>query len=248
MRAGQHEIMWQLEDAHWWYGVRNEMVLRMLRERVPAGRRVLDAGCGTGGVLHRLGEWEAHGCDISAEAVRLCRARGLGRVAVCDVQAMPYADGAFDVVLSLDVLYHARVEEEAALREMRRVLAPGGLLLVHVPAFECLRGMHDEAVEGARRYSRSRLRALLQAGGFEAGEASYWNAWLFIPLLLRRRFSRDEQGDLRMPPAWLNRLLAQAGALEARLCRRTRFPLGSSLFAAARLLPASGPDDWWRCT
>lgn len=246
MRAGQHEIMSKVEDTHWWYQIRNAMVLRMLKEQVPAGRRVLDAGCGTGGVLARLNDWEAHGCDISTEALRHCQARGFDRVKVCDVQDMPYAHGEFDAVLNLDVLYHARVEERAALSEMRRVLAPGGLLILHVPAFDCLRGMHDEVVEGARRYRRSSLLRLLKDLGFGRVEASYWNAWLFIPLLLRRRFSRDARGDLGMPPAWVNKLLARAGAYEACLCRRTRFPLGSSLFATARLSRADRLDDRWR--
>lgn len=238
MRPGQHALMREVEDAHWWYRVLRGQVMQVLEERVEAGGRVLDAGCGTGGMLSLLRGREWHGCDASAEAVEHCRARGLERVVVSNVHSMPYADASFDAVLSLDVLYHAQVEERAALAEMRRVLKPGGWLIVNVPAFDCLRGAHDQAVEGARRYRRRRLARLLRLEGFEIEEAHYWNAWLFLPLLLRRMISKNEAGDLTLPPRWLNSLLAQCGRLDAAFCRHTQLPFGSSLFVAARSCPA----------
>ncbi|MBK8038824.1 MAG: class I SAM-dependent methyltransferase [Verrucomicrobiaceae bacterium] len=234
MKAGQHELMRQVEDDHWWYRVLHEQVLRVLRSAVPPGQSLLDAGCGTGGMLCLLNEWQTHGCDIAAEAVEQCRARGLVRVVVSSVHAMPYADESFEAVLSLDVLYHARVDEHLALSELRRVLKRGGLLILNVPAFDCLRGAHDVAVDGVRRYRRDRLNRLLRSHGFEVVEAHYWNAWLFLPLLLRRWFSQCAEGDLALPPKWLNALLTAGGRLDAALCRHTRIPLGSSLMVVAR--------------
>ena len=234
MKPGQHQLMREVEDAHWWYQVLRGLVVAALQRHVQSDRRLLDAGCGTGGMLARLHAWETHGCDLAAEAVELCRERGLHQVLVSSVHEMPYEDGIFDAVLSLDVLYHARVDPVRALAEMRRVLAPGGLLVVNMPAFECLRGAHDHAVEGARRYRLRSLIRLLAAQGFDIIEAHYWNSWLFLPLWLRRHLSRAEAGDLALPPAWLNRVLASAGHADAALCRRLRIPFGSSVFLVAR--------------
>lgn len=234
MKPGQHQLMREVEDAHWWYQVLRGLVKDALQRHAQGGRCLLDAGCGTGGMLARLPSWEAHGCDLAAEGVELCRERGLRQVIVSSVHEMPYQDGFFDALLALDVLYHARVDPVRALVEMRRVLAPGGLLIVNVPAFECLRGAHDDAVEGARRYRLRSLMRLLTVQGFEVVEAHYWNAWLFLPLWLRRHTSRAEKGDLALPPAWLNRLLARIGRVDAALCRRWRMPFGSSAFVVAR--------------
>lgn len=234
MKAGQHDLMRKVEDEHWWYRVLRGQVLHALERSVKAGGHVLDAGCGTGGMLSLLRGWESHGCDLSAEAVEHCRARGLERVLVSSVHSMPYADCSFDAVLSLDVLYHARVDEHLALSEMRRVLRPGGRLIVNVPAFECLRGDHDTAVEGVRRYRLRVLERLLRAHDFVIEQAHYWNAWLFLPLLLRRLLVTNDQGDLRMPPRWLNEWLAMCGSADAALCRLTRVPWGTSVFLVAR--------------
>ena len=234
MKAGQYDLMRQVEDKHWWYRVLRGQVLRVLRSALPQGQSLLDAGCGTGGMLSLLNEWQTHGCDMAAEAVEQCRARGLERVLVSSVHAMPYADECFEAVLSLDVLYHARVDEHLALSEMRRVLKRGGLLILNVPAFDCLRGAHDVAVDGVRRYRLRGMKRLLRRHGFEIVEAHYWNAWLFLPLLLRRWFSQSAEGDLALPPKWLNALLSAGGKLDAALCRHTRLPLGSSLMIVAR--------------
>ena len=234
MKAGQHQLMRQVEDEHWWYRVLRGRVVHALERQVRVGRSLLDAGCGTGGMLSLLNEWQTDGCDIEEEAVEHCRARGLERVLVSSVHAMPYADECFDAVLSLDVLYHAQVHEHLALSEMHRVLNRGGVLILNVPAFDCLRGAHDAAVDGVRRYRLRALKRLLRTHGFEIVEAHYWNAWLFLPLLLRRWCSQSADGDLAMPPRWLNALLAAGGKLDAALCRHTRMPFGTSLHVVAR--------------
>jgi SAM-dependent methyltransferase len=234
MKPGQHQLMREVEDAHWWYRVLRGQVMHALGKRVKAGGRVLDAGCGTGGMLSLLRGWESHGCDLSAEAVEHCRARGQERVLVSSVHAMPYADECFDSVLSLDVLYHAQVDEHLALSEMHRVLKRDGVLILNVPAFDCLRGAHDTAVDGVRRYRLRALKRLLRTHGLEIVEAHYWNAWLFLPLLLRRWCSQSADGDLAMPPRWLNALLMLGGMLDVALCRHMRMPFGTSLHVMAR--------------
>lgn len=234
MKAGQYDLMRQVEDEHWWYQVLRGQVVHALGRMVPQGKSLLDAGCGTGGMLAKLSAWEAQGCDLAAEAVEHCRARGLERVVVSSVHALPYADACFDAVLSLDVLYHAQVDEHLALSEMRRVLKRDGVFILNVPAFDCLRGAHDVAVDGVRRYRLRGIKRLLRHHGFEIVQAHYWNAWLFLPLLLRRSISQRAEGDLAMPPRWLNALLTMGGELDAALCRLTRMPFGTSLHLVAR--------------
>lgn len=236
MSPAEHDILRVAEEQHWWYAVLHRLVLTEMRARVPAGAAVLDAGCGTGGMLSRLGEWQAKGVDVSSAAVAHCHQRGLPGITQASVSALPFPDACFDAALSLDVLYHAQVDEPAALGEMARVLRPGGVLILNLPALDCLRGAHDAAVCGTRRYTVCHMREMLQAHSLEVDMIHYWNAWLFLPLLLWRRWSRRDQSarsDLRPVPGFLNRLLALSGHLDARGCRHLRLPFGSSLFAVA---------------
>ena len=245
MRAAEYNLMRAVEDRHWWYAVLRSQVRQALDGRMPPRGRLLDAGCGTGGMLEflqgQICDLNGTGVDAAEEAVRHCHQRGLGTVQMGAVEALPYADGVFDAVLCLDVLYHAGVCEDRALAEMSRVLRPDGLLVLNLPAFDSLRGSHDVAVSGARRYAACQVRALLERSSFEIEMIQYWNAWLFLPLLAWRRLSRmkAEQGpvrgsDLKLTPAWMNSVLTGMGRLDAGVCRELRLPFGSSVFAVAR--------------
>lgn len=237
--------MRSVEDRHWWYAVLRSQVQHALAGRLPPRARLLDAGCGTGGMLEflqgQISDLNGTGVDAEEEAVRHCHQRGLSTVQIGSVEALPYADAAFDAVLSLDVLYHAGVSENLALAEMGRVLRPDGLLLLNLPAFDSLRGSHDVAVSGARRYGARQVRSLLEHSSFAVERIQYWNAWLFLPLLVWRRVSRMKakqgpgvESDLKLTPVWMNALLSGIGRLDAGLCRELRLPFGSSVFAVAR--------------
>lgn len=245
MRAAEYDLMRAVEDRHWWYAVLRSLVQQALAGRLPPRGRLLDAGCGTGGMLAfllgQICDLNGAGVDSEEEAVRHCHQRGLGTVQMGSVEALPYADGIFDAVLSLDVLYHAGVSEKRALTEMSRVLRPDGLLVLNLPAFDSLRGSHDVAVSGARRYAARQVQGLLEHSSFEVEMIQYWNAWLFLPLLAWRQLSRmkAEQGaagesDLKLTPAWMNALMSGVGRVDAGLCRGLRLPFGSSVFAVAR--------------
>lgn len=244
MQANEYETLRMVEDRHWWYGILRDLVADELALRLPAQAHVLDAGCGTGGMIQKLRtlhpQWRLFGIDVNETAVRHCHDRGLtGAVQAGEVGALPFASASFDAVLSLDVLYHAEVSEADAMAEMVRVLKPGGVLVINVPAFECLRGAHDAAVCGARRYRACQVRNIVENGMLRIEMISYWNAWLFLPLRLWRLWSRARSrqttavSDLRTLPWWLNRLLKTTGRLDAKLCRRLHLPWGSSIFAVA---------------
>ena len=250
MRAAEYDLMRAVEDWHWWHAVLRGLVVNALAGRLPPCGRVLDAGCGSGGMLEflreRMGDLDVRGIDPAEQAVRYCHERGLCTVQNGRVEVLPFADAVFDAVLSLDVLYHAGVEEERALAEMGRVLCQDGFLVVNLPAFAGLRGAHDVAVCGARRYGAGQVRSLLESASFKVEMIHYWNAWLFVPLLVWRHLSRlkidDVSGpvsDLRLTPAWMNHILAGMGRLDATLCRELHLPFGSSVFAIARKMKPS---------
>ena len=132
------------------------------------------------------------------------------------------------------MLYHAAVDQSAALAEMARVLRPGGALVLNLPAFNALRGSHDVAVCGARRYTACHVRELLRGHSLEVEMIHYWNAWLFLPLLLRRRMSQGAEGsDLKPMLPWLNAMAGLVGRWDAAFCRWSRLPFGTSIFAVA---------------
>ena len=238
--------MFAVEDRHWWYvGVRREVEhwLDGLRPREGERLAVLDAGCGTGGLLANLrsSAWRA-GVEISAEGLRRARTRGGSALVQGSVAALPFADGSFDAVVSIDVLCHSGVVESQAAEEAARVLRPGGLFLVQVPAFDFLRGEHDAAVWTKRRYRRAEVAALLSAAGLVLRRSAYRNALLFplaaLSRLGRRRKAREHaRSDVRPVPRPLNALLSAVLAVERRL--RVRFPFGLSVFCVAAKPPAA---------
>ena len=233
MQAAEYHTLRHMEDRHWWYSVLHGLVLDELNGMRAEPTRLLDAGCGTGGMMAKLGRWKSVGVDREPAAVLYSMGRGLKDVEQASVNELPFASASFDVVLSLDVLYHAEVDEERALMEMQRVLRADGRLILNVPAFEQLRGAHDAAVGGARRYTLERVRELLAKCNLRIEMIHYWNAWLALPMMLWRRWRRSEVSDLSMPPQWANKVLAMMGKFDARCCRALHLPFGSSVFAVA---------------
>jgi SAM-dependent methyltransferase len=234
--------MYEAEAAQWWYAGQRAIAKALLEpalSRDSGGRRLLDAGCGTGYNLVDLGRLgRATGVDLSSEAIALCRARGV-RVARASVLALPFPDATFDAVTSFDVLYHAWVSDDrAAARELVRVLRPGGLLLVRVPALRLLWGAHDAEVQSRHRYTRGELTAVLRAAGLEIVRASYCNS-ILLPLLFGRRTLDRLLGragsDVGFLPRPIERAFRGALLLEAALVRAgAALPLGASVVALGR--------------
>ncbi|HEX2084319.1 MAG TPA: class I SAM-dependent methyltransferase [Solirubrobacteraceae bacterium] len=233
MRPDAYAEMAALEDRHWWFRGRRDLLRALLRRAGvdPRRTRVLDAGCGTG---RNLAEFGGVGVDPAPEAVAACRARGLD-VVQAPLEALPFGDASFDLLLATDVLEHVD-DDVAALRELRRVAAPGALLLVTVPAHPRLWSAHDEALHHRRRYRRAELLARVRAAGWEPVVTTWWNAFLLPPIAAARLVRRRSGGtDHGRTPAWADGLLRLPLALEARLVGRgLRLPAGVSLALACR--------------
>src|ERR1700722_10013270 len=162
MESNEYGVMFRVEETHWWYRALHRLIFDTLERELPDWRTkaVLDAGCGTGAILKQLGNPDMNvGVDLAGEAISFCRQRGLNNVRVSDICALPFPDASFDAVICSSVLYHRWVKDvSAALRELGRVLRPGGLLVVNVPAFSFLRSAHDEAVMTAQRFQKNEIR------------------------------------------------------------------------------------------
>lgn len=236
MEPAEYDRMRAAESSHWWYrGLR-----ALVRQHLPAdASRVLDAGCGTGAQLADLGTRKGAGIDAAPAALAHCRARGLTALARASVSALPFPDNCFDAVVSLDVLYHRAVGDPVvALQEYRRVLRPGGVLILNVPAYAWLHSRHDEAIHTGRRFTRGALVRMVEDAGLEIRRATYWNTVLFPAVAMLRlagKASGDARSDLEATPGRLQQCVGNAAlAVERGMMKGVNLPVGLSVFVVAR--------------
>ena len=228
------------EDRMWWYRGLHALLLASLERFAPKPfAHLLDAGCGTGGFLRRAEiAWPSlslDGIDRSPLAVELARERvSRATIAEGDVHALPFDDGRFDAIVLADVLYHRDVDPSRALRECRRCLRPGGVVVVNVPAYEWLRGAHDVPIHSARRYTRRELVAETEGAGFATVKATYWNTLLFPLMVLRRKLIRGGSSDVHAYPALVEGLFRAAVATERALFAWGSAPFGGSVFVVGQ--------------
>ncbi len=230
------------EDRHWWYRGRRSVLERVINDLgLPAHARVLDAGCGSGRNMVELARYgTVTGVEVSATSAALARARGAGEVIEGSVSQMPFNSASFDLAVCLDVIEHLADDVEA-LREMRRVVAPGGALLVTVPAYQWLWSGHDVVNHHHRRYTRRTLLAAAEQAGWQSVRTTYFNSLLLPVAILLRVLDRlsskttESSLDLWVPPEPLNWLLERPLALEAAIIGRGgRIPAGLSLLTVFR--------------
>lgn len=241
MNAAEFANIARVEREFWWYRgmhrILQSLLEPVLRER--AIRRALEAGCGTGyfaGLLRKRYAWPLFPIDLAPEGLVYARKMGLQRLAQADIAALPFPSAAFDLALSLDVIVHfPRGGEDRAAAELARVLAPGGVLVLRVAALDILRSRHSQFAQERQRFSRGRLRALVERHGIRVLRCTYANSLLLPVAIARFRMwepllRKPPSSGLAPLPAWLNRLLEMPLRLEALLLRmRLNLPLGQSL-------------------
>lgn len=245
MQQHTYAIMRRVEASHWWFVGRRRIIRSFVARLFPdlhanaeKQARILDVGCGTGANLEMLSEFGvAEGVDVSPEALSFCQGRGLENVKLGAAEALPYDDNSFDLVTGLDVVEHLD-DDLAGLKEMRRVLRPGGRTVLFVPAFMFLWGVQDDISNHRRRYTLKELKQVVTEAGFEVERATYVNISFFTPILLGRLLMRATglrpESENNITVGFLNGALGKFFAAERGPLRYLNFPFGVSIICVAR--------------
>lgn len=243
MNTAEYANIANAERDFWWYRGMEQILFRMLdpivEQRAPVSARVLEVGCGTGYEATRLQNrygWRLFPTDLQREGLAYGVEQGVERMAQAEITALPFADGRFDAVVSLDVMvYVPRGREGRAVQELARVIAPGGLLVLRTAALEILRSHHAEFTGELQRFTRRQLLKLAAENGIKVLRTTYANCLLMPIALAKFRLiepltrSQPSSGVEPVTP-WLDRLLYTALHREAAWLGSGRdLPIGQSL-------------------
>jgi SAM-dependent methyltransferase len=242
MERAEYGRMHLVEDRMWWYRGLRELVAGQLTRALSgstAAGPVLDAGCGTGGMLHALGATVAGrptlGLEYDPVAAALAATKANRPVTSGSVNQLPVGSGTLSAYVSLDVLCHDQVEPMKALEEARRCLRLGGIAIFNLPAYPWMFSAHDRRTHNARRFTRGQARTLLAEHGFRILRTSYWNTLLFPLMLVHRLLERDDaESDVHEYPRWLDAIFSTALLIErAVIATGLSLPFGGSLLIVA---------------
>jgi SAM-dependent methyltransferase len=229
-----------VEDSMWYFQVLSERMLLPLEQYVGRDAEILDAGCGTGGLIKALKRreprWSITGLDYSPAACDFARRRTSVPIVEGSIEALPFQDSQYDAVLNSDVLSHIN-EPTKALDEFARVLRPGGLLVINVAAYQWMWSYHDDLIGTRHRFRRSELAGLLKRSGFQVMLSSYANLLIFPLIFARRKLfvPANPSSDVKAYPPLIETFCAAMGSLELGALRRgIALPAGNSVFIAAR--------------
>jgi len=243
MMEHTYPILFRVEQSHWWHIGRRrilsnfvEEICSQITDRRP---KILDVGCGTGANLLMLSKYgDAEGVDISEDALAFCRERGLDKVKLGAGEELPYDNGTFDLVTAFDVVEHMD-DDLAGLKEMRRVLRPGGRVLLFVPTFMFLWGLQDDVSHHRRRYRLPELTRVLEQAGFEIERSTYANITFFLPILLLRKLMRltgiKTESENNINVSAFNGILGRIFGAESLILRRMNLPFGVSGLCVAQV-------------
>ncbi len=242
MYPDEYRVMFEIEDQYWWYRGVRALLKTWLDRYAPRAAKILDGGCGTGANLQLLQQYgAAFGVDLSEQAIGFSRARGIppDRLFVASLNELPFPNQFFDLAISFEVICNIP-DDAATFCEIARVLKPGGRLIITLPAYQWLWGMHDVAVGHQRRYSTRDLREKITRAGMEIERLTHANA-LFLPMIAAERMTfraarngRAVRSDLTPLPHPINAALSALFTTEMRAVSKFDVPCGVSLIAMAR--------------
>lgn len=235
-----YKDLYQLEDAHWWHRAKRLYAMTILRSAINKfPLRILDVGCGTGKnveVFRAFGTTE--GIDIAPEAIAYCRKRGINAVRIGDAVNTKYPNHSFDAVLLFDILEHA--DDHAVLKEMHRIVKPGGLILMTVPAYTWLWSRWDDVLHHKRRYTAKSLRHVLVQHYFSVVKISFLFSFLVFPALCIRFVkkllykNKFYPSDFVLSAPIINTLLFFLCQGELAILKYGSIPFGTSIIAIAK--------------
>jgi len=240
-----YDIRWEQDETEWRACARRELVLALLeRNRSKrSSQMVLDLGCGTGMLVQQLQPFgNVYGLDLSPKAVAYSRRRSLPLTAVGSAEHICFADNTFDIVTMVEVLEHVE-DDISALSDIRRLMRPGGLVIITVPAFGLLWSRRDVHLHHKRRYTKRELTEKLLRTGFRPLQSTYIDLFLFLPLLLLVQLDRLTRRSDRFQvyevsaPTLINEFLLRVCRLERHIYSRMGLPFGVSIACIAERTP-----------
>lgn len=196
MEAAEYAKMDRLESVHPWFAAKRKFLAYYLDRYLLPPAKVLDIGCGTGAIMEELGRlgYDIFGIDPSAEALNYCCQKSLA-VAAATAEKTEQPDSSFDGVIALDVLEHLP-DDQAGLREMLRILKPGGTAIITVPAHQDLFSVHDKELHHFRRYGRAQLCELF-SDDWQVVDVAWLHASILLPVALKRRMLKILKRETR---------------------------------------------------
>lgn len=234
MDKRHYQTLYETEKYHWWYSVRKKIIRDLINSYANSQKNIklLDIGCGTGELLKELPPLgDVFGIDSSPQAIAFCKEKGLKNVSVAEGTKIPFPNNSFDVILCLDVLEHIQ-DDSAVLKEIYRVAKMGAIIFIFVPTFKFLWGRSDEVSHHLRRYRLPELRKKIEQNGLKVIRSSYFNFFLFFPILaarwLVRLFKIPIKSENETGNGLINKVLLKVFSFEARLLRHINFPFGVS--------------------
>ncbi|MEK7573392.1 MAG: class I SAM-dependent methyltransferase [Patescibacteria group bacterium] len=242
MQKHLYADLYQLEDKHWWHKAKREnaisLLLRFLTKDSP---KILDMGCGAGKNVEELSKiGSTWGIDNSHLAIAYCRKRGLKTISLGNAELTNFSPNSFDVVTLLDVLEHT--DDSKALKEIDRILKPGGLLVISVPAFPILWSQWDVVLHHKRRYTKKSLLQKLDRYSLDVLKISYMFSFLFLPVYIVRLIkskisSGNYKSDFQINAPIINYLLLIISRIEGYFIQNLSIPVGSSMLCIAKKKP-----------
>jgi SAM-dependent methyltransferase len=239
VEVDEYRRMAEVEDSHWWYAATRALLRQELGPHLTPGGTFLDAGGGTGATGAWLAEHgEVVATDFFASALGIYRSLHpeVRRYAVADVLRQPFADASFDAALCVTVLCHQSIADPlVAVRELARVVRPGGVVCLWEPGVRRLRRAHDRVTHSARRFSLGDLRSLAVDAGLDVERATGAHSYLVAPAAVKAVLERHRSAsDLDHHEHGVGGMLGRVASAERRLIRRASLPVGLSVLVVAR--------------
>lgn len=242
MEISEYQHIYKNEDTHFYYLATHKLILTLIQKNIKNFDRklkILDAGCGTGLLVKHLEKFgSVVGVDIDPHSIYYSRKRKIN-VVKASINRLPFKENAFDLITSVDVIYHAKVNDKKALKELYRVLKPGGLLVIRVPAYNWLIRSSDKQVRTRERYSYRMFKGRLIQARFKVGKISYVQMLLFLFALIQKtleiifRIKKASSPIKKINPFFNNWILLLL-LVEIKLLQFINLPFGLGLVAVVR--------------
>ncbi len=247
MEARQYDELKRVQETHWWFKGKREIVTDFLDRYSKKGGNLLDVGCGMGLMLDVLDNYgDSYGMDMEPVAVEYCRSRLTPNQSFRIQQGyfpdnIPFEDNYFDTIIALDVLEHIE-DDEGSMCKIRDLLTTDGVLIATVPALMSMWSYNDVLNHHYRRYEFEELKDKIIRSGFKIEKISFYNSKLFVIAYAVRKLKNAlhiESSDVKenngnMRDSFINKILYKIFVSEKNHLRKRDYKKGVSIILVAR--------------